>query len=95
MRGRQRDERGQTAVSSDVTGKGPVARERFLTVTEAAAYLNTSERFVRRLIAERRVAFHRVGRHIRFRQTDLEEFVLAGRVEPITRASVRQGLVVA
>jgi excisionase family DNA binding protein len=36
-------------------------------VPETAVYLNTSERFVRRLIAERRIAFHHVGRHVRFR----------------------------
>lgn len=35
----------------------------YMTVPQAAEYLNTSERFVRRLIAERRVAFHHVGRH--------------------------------
>jgi excisionase family DNA binding protein len=61
--------------------------ERYLTVAEAAAYLNTSERFVRRLIADRRVAFHHVGRHVRLGLADLEEFVQAGRVEPI-RATV-------
>jgi excisionase family DNA binding protein len=36
-------------------------------VPETAVYLNASERFVRRLIAERRIAFHHVGRHVRFR----------------------------
>jgi excisionase family DNA binding protein len=57
--------------------------ERYLTVVEAAAFLNTSERFVRRLVAERRVAFHHVGRHVRFGVSDLDAFVRAGRVEPI------------
>jgi excisionase family DNA binding protein len=58
--------------------------DRYLTVAEAAAYLNTSERFVRRLVAERRIAFHHVGRHVRFAVSDLDAFVQAGRVEPIT-----------
>ena len=58
--------------------------DRYLTVAETAAYLNTSERFVRRLVAERRVAFHHVGRHVRFAASDLDAFVQAGRVEPIT-----------
>jgi excisionase family DNA binding protein len=65
----------------------------YLSVPQAAKYLNTSERFVRRLVAERRIAFHRVGRHIRFAVADLDSFVRAGRVEPITRTSVRRGLV--
>ena len=56
---------------------------RYLTVSEAAAHLNTSERFVRRLIAERRIAFHHVGRHVRIALKDLDDFVAAGRVEPI------------
>ena len=56
---------------------------RYLTVSEAAAHLNTSERFIRRLIAERRIAFHHVGRHVRIALADLDAFVAAGRVEPI------------
>lgn len=66
--------------------------ERYLTVPQAAEYLNTSERFIRRLIAERRVAFHRVGRHVRFTAADLDAFVESGRVEPITRRGVRRAL---
>ena len=54
----------------------------YLTVQEAADYLNTSVRFVRRLIEERRIAFHKVGRHVRLRLADLEAYVNAGRVEP-------------
>ena len=67
----------------------------YLTVAEAAVFLNTSERFVRRLVAERRVAFHHVGRHVRFSVSDLEAFVQAGRVEAITQRGVRRSLGVA
>jgi excisionase family DNA binding protein len=62
----------------------------YLTVREAAVYLSTSERFVRRLIAERRIRFYRVGRHIRFAVADLRAFVVAGQVEPITAQEVRR-----
>ena len=65
---------------------------KYLTVVEAAEYLNTSVRFVRRLIAERRIAFHKVGSHVRFAVADLESFVQAGRVEPITLGSVLRDL---
>ena len=61
---------------------------RYLTVAESAAYLNTSVRFVRRLIAERRIAFHHVGRHVRIAIADLEAFMQAGRVEPLVEADV-------
>ena len=53
-----------------------------LTLAQAAAYLNVSERFVRRLVAERRIAFHKVGHFLRFRTDDLDAFLEAGRVEP-------------
>lgn len=59
---------------------------KYLTVAEAAEYLNTSVRFVRRLIAERRIAFHKVGAHVRLAAADLDGFIQAGRVEPVTAA---------
>ena len=55
--------------------------DRLLTVAEAADRLGTSVRFVRRLIAERRIAYVRVGRHVRIAEADLASFVAAGRVE--------------
>ncbi|WP_280471421.1 helix-turn-helix domain-containing protein [Nocardia cyriacigeorgica] len=55
----------------------------YLSVPEAAVYLGTGVRFIRRLVAERRVVFYKVGGHIRFRVSDLEAYVEAGRVEPV------------
>ena len=69
-------------------GERPV--EKYLTVSETAKYLNTSERFVRRLIAERRIAFYHVGRHVRFGLSDLDAWLSATRVEPITRLGAWQ-----
>jgi excisionase family DNA binding protein len=65
---------------------------KYLTVSETAIYLNTSDRFVRRLIAERRIAFHRVGRHVRFSVADLDAWLDAGRVEPLTPEMVWRDL---
>jgi len=56
--------------------------EKLLTVDQAADALNTTPRFVRRLIAERRICFHHLGRHVRIAERDLEAFVEAGRVTP-------------
>ncbi len=53
-----------------------------LSVEEAAQKLGTSPRFVRRLIAERRIAFTKLGRHVRLDTADIDAFVAAGRVEP-------------
>ena len=57
--------------------------ERLLTVAEAAEMLRTSERFPRRLIAERRIRFTRIGRHVRIPESALREFIDAGLVEPL------------
>jgi excisionase family DNA binding protein len=62
----------------------------YLTVSETAEYLNTSERFVRRLIAERRIAFHHVGRHVRVALSDVEAWLATRRVEPNRVAQTRR-----
>jgi excisionase family DNA binding protein len=53
-----------------------------LTVDEAAERLGTSTRFIRRLIAERRIAYTKLGRHVRIAARDLDAFVASRRVEP-------------
>jgi len=52
-----------------------------LTVDEAAEAMGTSARFIRRLIAERRIAYTKLGRHVRIAESDLINYVTAGRVE--------------
>ncbi|MDH4148390.1 MAG: excisionase family DNA-binding protein [Acidimicrobiia bacterium] len=60
-----------------------------LTADQVAAQLGVTRRFVRRLVAERRITFHRVGRFIRFDPADVDACVAAGRVEPIHARPVR------
>jgi excisionase family DNA binding protein len=60
-----------------------LVRDRLLTLEEAAEVLNTTPRFSRRLVAERRILFTRVGRHIRIPESALHEFIEAGTVEPV------------
>lgn len=62
--------------------------DEILTVEEAAARIKMSTRYVRRLIAERRIAFHKVGRRVRIKASDLAAHLEAGRVEPITASDV-------
>jgi excisionase family DNA binding protein len=57
-----------------------------LTVDAAADRLSTSSRFIRRLIAERRIEFVKVGRYVRISESALRDFIAAGRVEPMTAA---------
>ena len=63
---------------------------RLLTVSEVAAILSTSERFPRRLIAERRIRFVRVGRHVRIPESVVREFIAAGLIETITTTKKRE-----
>lgn len=59
--------------------------DELLTVEEVAAQLGTKVRFVRRLIAERRITYIKVGRYVRITRRDLEAFLHTGRVETGTR----------
>ncbi len=59
-----------------------------LNVDQAAERLGTSPRFIRRLIAERRIAFAKLGKHVRIDSKDLDAFVAAGRVAPAVPAFV-------
>lgn len=63
-----------------------------LTVDAAAERLSTSPRFIRRLIAERRIEFVRLGRHVRISESALADFIEAGKVSPLTAASLRPNL---
>jgi excisionase family DNA binding protein len=56
--------------------------DELLTAEEVAERLRTSPRFVRRLIAERRIAFTKVGKYVRIAARDVDSFIAAGRVEP-------------
>ena len=55
-----------------------------LDVEQVAIRLGTKPRFIRRLIAERRIEFHKVGRYVRISESALRDFIDAGRVEPMT-----------
>ena len=59
--------------------------DRLLTVAEAADRLGTSVRFPRRLIAERRIRFVRIGRHVRIPESAIDAMIDAGTVQAIDR----------
>lgn len=63
------------------------ANDELLTVREAASILGTKERFPRRLIAERRIRYVKLGgHHVRIPRSALAAFISAGTVEPVTVA---------
>jgi len=59
------------------------AAERFLSVEEVAERLGTTVRFPRRLIAERRIEFVRIGRHVRIAESVLNVYIKRCTVEPL------------
>ena len=66
--------------------------EQLLSVEAAAERLDTTPRFIRRLIAERRIEYHKVGRHVRISESALAEFIEAGKIPPLTGADLRRKL---
>ena len=64
--------------------------DQLLTAAQVTEVLGTSERFPRRLIAERRIRFVRVGRHVRIPESVLRDFIESGVVEPMTRRSPKR-----
>ncbi|HWG98659.1 MAG TPA: helix-turn-helix domain-containing protein [Pilimelia sp.] len=63
-----------------------------LTADEVAARLRATPRFVRRLVAERRIEYVKVGRLVRFEPAAVAAFIEANRVVPLSRAQLRQQL---
>ncbi|TFE38267.1 helix-turn-helix domain-containing protein [Streptomyces sp. ICN441] len=62
-----------------------------LTVEQAAERLGTTVRFPRRLIAERRIAFVKIGRHVRIPESALNAYIDGNTVQPVRRRRVRYG----
>ena len=60
-----------------------MSMERLVSLDAAAEILGTSARFPRRLIAERRIRFVRVGRHVRIPESAIAEYIEARTVPPL------------
>ena len=58
--------------------------DRYLTVAEVAERLGTTVRFPRRLIAERRIEFVRIGRHVRIAESVLNAYIKRCTVAPLS-----------
>ena len=55
--------------------------DKLMTFEEAAERLGTTPRHMRRLVLERRIAYRKLGRYVRFHPDDLAEYVAIHRVE--------------
>ena len=56
--------------------------DRYLSVVQVAELLGTTVRFPRRLVAERRIRYVKVGTHVRIPESAVQEYIAANTVEP-------------
>lgn len=56
----------------------------------AAEWLNVSESWLRKKVAQRQVAHTRLGRNVRFTDADLAAIAAAGKVEPAKSLTARE-----
>lgn len=61
-------------------GSDGVVHDALLTIAQAGEYLGTGERFVRRLVAQRRISYVKLGKYVRLQQSALDAFIESGRV---------------
>ena len=69
-------------ITSQGTPSG-LLEESLLNTTESAALLGISKRTFQEQVAERKIAFIKFGRNIRFARADLEKFIAAHRSLPV------------
>ena len=72
-----------TTAGPDVTlDRSPGETRGLLDINATAERLGVSPRFVRRLIAERRIPYIKVGKYVRIDPAELEAWILDRRVAP-------------
>ncbi len=54
---------------------------RLLDIDGAAEYLNVSPRFIRRITAQRRITYLKIGKFVRFDPVDLDDWIQQQRVD--------------
>ena len=59
---------------------GSARADELFTPSQAGDYLRTGERFIRRLIAERRIPYVKLGKYVRLQRSALDAFIESGRV---------------
>ncbi len=74
---------GAIANGTRIASPRVAAEVRLLDVQDLAARLAVTERFVRRLVCERRIPFHKIGYFVRFDPCEVDRWVEDQLVEPI------------
>ncbi len=80
--------RTEAAPARPVADAPTGSRGRYLTLAQAAKeYPIFSERLLRRLVQERRIAFSRAGRTVVLAESDIHSYLEHNRVEPVCRSA--------
>ncbi len=74
---------GRRLAAVPSTARPAPLEEMYMDVKALAKLLGTTERFPRRLVAERRIRYLKVGTHVRFPASAVEEFLATNTVEAI------------
>ncbi len=76
---------GSRPVADGTNSTSPTGPDELLTADQAGEYLGTGERFIRRLIAERRIDYVKLGKHVRVQRSILDAFIDSGRIPRLPR----------
>lgn len=66
--------------------------DELITSAELAQILRTTERFVRRLVAEHRIEYVKVGRCVRFTKASVSKYLEHNTISALSRAELRRHL---
>jgi excisionase family DNA binding protein len=58
--------------------------EQLIDIAQLAELLGVTVRHIRRLVAERRIQYVKVGKFVRFDPADVRSYVLSSKVAPVT-----------
>ena len=89
-RATQQDRISAPKKGSHPARQGALPQAPFLGVDEMASWLGVEVGFIRRLIAERRIPFVKVGKYVRFDPEEVAVWIDGQRMHPERRRSNRQ-----
>jgi excisionase family DNA binding protein len=75
---------GWDRIKPQLIGSYDMGSTNLVDIEEAAERLRVTPRFMRRLVAERRIPFFKIGKYVRFDVADLEQWIAERRVESVT-----------
>lgn len=67
----------------------PPAPQVLFTFAQAAEMTSLPESWLRRAVTERRIAFRKVGKHVRFSPADIDALISAAEVQPAPAPTTR------